>query len=323
MSRYKFWGNFELSDAGGGGKLIPKHKRGRMIDNTRELFEKIPGDSLSSDAQSQLENFGASLGAAKNLIGAWRDGTFIDHMGNVWLDVERLSTIISHRAFSRLSRCQREFDPDVISLPDRKKTYFRGPLVDSLIGQVIGKAENENTVVTAKASRQLYHFIRDSDQCSQVTKSRPASLFREELTQLRGLVSAEVKARSQTDFGNRTYENGLIGTALVDLGKSLRTHGLTHRRYHILRLVERGGMSMNELLEKFDLTSVGVTNEVDSLRNKGLVERNDLVVTITEAGRAIVDELRQETEQWISQSMQNLDTEKKEELRLTGKLLCD
>lgn len=293
-----------------------------MIDNTEKLLAEMPGEPIKHHAAT-LQKGLPDDGTNRTLVKHWLEGAFIDKLGNVWIEESTLESVLGHTGFAQLSRARRESDPHFITLPTDNKSYFRGSLVIDLIQTVIAEADNPNVVERANSSLQLYLSIVESEPFRKITNSGEADRFREDLFQLRNLANQQISNREAGDNRNPATGRGidLLRIATLHLGESLHRLHLTHRRYHLLRLVEKEPRQLSQLAEALGLSSAGVTNEVDALGKLNYVTREELTVTLTDLGHGVVEQLQSETASWISETLSASDKTTKDEHTLTGKLI--
>lgn len=103
--------------------------------------------------------------------------------------------------------------------------------------------------------------------------------------------------------------------------KDMKSYGLSSAEFMVLEvLYHRNRIPLQQIGEKILVTSGSITYNIDKLENKGLLKRvpcdEDRRVTyaqITEAGRAMFDEIFPKHADSIQSLMKGLDTEEKEQ----------
>jgi MarR family 2-MHQ and catechol resistance regulon transcriptional repressor len=101
-------------------------------------------------------------------------------------------------------------------------------------------------------------------------------------------------------------------------------HGLTETEFGILEAVyHKGPLLLGDVQRKILLSSGGVTYTIDRLAEKGLIERKECptdrrarYATLTEKGRALIEEIFPEHAAVIEQVMSGLSVREQEEATL-------
>lgn len=88
---------------------------------------------------------------------------------------------------------------------------------------------------------------------------------------------------------------------------------ITVEQFHVLRYVRRGRDSISELATAKNISRPAISQAVDVLVKKGLVERVQsttdrryVELTLTEAGNSLLDTVFQETRGWMKDRMKSL-----------------
>jgi len=89
---------------------------------------------------------------------------------------------------------------------------------------------------------------------------------------------------------------------------------LTVEQFHILRHIHRGNRSVSELADVKQISRAAVSQAVDALVVKGLVERaqnpddrRHVFLTLTENGQELLEAIFWDTSQWMKQYFATLD----------------
>jgi len=104
--------------------------------------------------------------------------------------------------------------------------------------------------------------------------------------------------------------------------KEIRTYGLNPTEFAVLELLyNKGEQSAQKIGEKVLIASSSITYVVDKLEKKGLIlrtpcpeDRRISNVSITDAGRKMMDEIFPVHTQGVQRILEGLDTKEKEEM---------
>ncbi len=132
----------------------------------------------------------------------------------------------------------------------------------------------------------------------------------------------ELKAESMEIYGRLMMVNKLAEKAMAGF---LKSHGLTNPEFDVLAVLRRAGepykLSVGELCEAALLTSGAMTNRIDKLVKKKLVEREanmddrrGVHVVLTAAGFELIDSIIHERFDVADRFMGNLSADDRKSL---------
>lgn len=115
-------------------------------------------------------------------------------------------------------------------------------------------------------------------------------------------------------------------TFLLDLNAKLDELDISYRHYSLLGCLQMEPLIMKEIAEKFSMQPAGVTEMIDSLAKKGLVQRvpserdrRKIEVQITPKGVDLVRVMREATQELVMRAMKAQDVGNEEELEFVAR----
>jgi DNA-binding MarR family transcriptional regulator len=85
-------------------------------------------------------------------------------------------------------------------------------------------------------------------------------------------------------------------------------------QFHILRHIRRGDQSVSLLAEAKNISRAAISQSVNALVNKGLItrttdsdDRRHVVLSLTESGNTLLDDIFNHTRQWMMQAFSQLN----------------
>ena len=123
-----------------------------------------------------------------------------------------------------------------------------------------------------------------------------------------------------------------LRTAIMRSSRRLRTEGLTgvvtQSQFAVLSGLRRGPSTVSALAEREQIRPPSMTRTVDGLQQRGLVtrhahpdDRRHVVVTLTDDGRAVLNEARRRRTEWLNHRLARLNPTERQVLAEAAAIL--
>ncbi len=109
---------------------------------------------------------------------------------------------------------------------------------------------------------------------------------------------------------------------------AVEQYAISVEQFHILRHIRKGCASVSELAEAKGISRAAISQGVDALVNKGLVQRlpnpqdrRYVPLTLTASGNALLDDLIGQTRAWMNRRLDHLSQAELESLAAAFEIL--